>query len=263
MESKMRRLGVATLVLVFALGSAAGQADTRARGQHGSSRQSNDLPSDRLVFEISEEVQPPYALLGFSIQPIRGTLFLGGEVVFRNVGTVPHQLEEENGFFTWSPIPAGEEERFLPWAAGTYEFRNRLAPLLGPSGEWDEASFTVQLRWGGPPFRGLLGLVNRKRSRTTPVRWASQAAPTGLVYDVQVRDSEDAPVRWRWWKRGVSEPAGRYRFRGGPVGPYEYICLWFRARLRDADDATRRSGWSFRGTCIDFGFPPPPPSVRR
>lgn len=176
--------------------------------------------------------------LEFTISPGVHELVLGhGKAAFRNEGDLPHTLTERSGLFKWGPIAPGERLVFKPWAAGRYRFD-----------EAEEALYTLRSDGGVLVAKPAVGPGGDDwyGQRVVRVRWGSQWAPRGLVYDVKYNRGGG----WRWWKQGVRAPSKRFVVPNWEPGASS-SCLGFKARLREADDADRRLGWADTGVrCI-------------
>jgi plastocyanin len=107
-----------------------------------------------------------------------------------------------------SVVPGGSSFSYAFIAAGSYKVTCTLHSDVGMVGH-------VKVPVRVAPLSG-------SHKRTFTVIWSSQVAPTGFVYDVQVRRGAQT---WKTWMDGVAAPQGGYE----PKKKGTYL---FRARMR-------------------------------
>jgi plastocyanin len=90
---------------------------------------------------------------------------------------------------------------------------------------------TIKVKMDAQPETGL-------PTTTFVLTWASTSAPTGFVYDVQIR--RPGAGHWRSWMRGVRLPGHAFRPDRG-TGPYR-----FRSRFRSVGNG--HADWSSTAT---------------
>ena len=144
----------------------------------------------------------------------------GETVIFDNGGIQHHTTTDDSGMdlYDSSVVAPGDSSWFTFTAAGGYPFTCTLHPWMGGS-----VRVPVQVT----PSAG--GLAKRYL-----ITWATNPAPAGFVYDVQIRRPG---ADWRRWQRGTERRSARHRPRAGP-GRYR-----FRARLRQLGTG-ETSDWS-------------------
>lgn len=153
---------------------------------------------------------------GFDPIPVR--IRRGGTVVWENSGPSAHEVVDETGLELFSlpmPAPGFGSHAFI--AAGRYRYVCATHPTLSGSVSVPITSARIK----GSPVK-------------IDVTWASEAAPDGFAYDVQVRRPDG---RWRLWKDDVSRASAVYLADAGD-GTYR-----FRARFVRTSDAAQ-ARWS-------------------
>jgi TolB protein len=134
----------------------------------------------------------------------------GDTVEFDFSGTMNHTATDNNGLglFGSGSVPPGGNYEFLFFAAGTYRVIDSVA---GNSG-------IVKVSVGTDPQSGTLTTV-------FTITWASVTAPTGFLYDVQIR--RPGTPGFTSWLMDQTQPSSTFTPDSG-VGTYS-----FRARLRN------------------------------
>jgi hypothetical protein len=152
---------------------------------------------------------------GFDPVPVR--VRRGGTVVWENAGPSAHEVVDETGLGLFSlPMSASGFGAYTFVGAGRYPYACASLPAL-------TGSVSVPIT-----------ATRVKGSSAIDVTWASEVAPEGFAYDVQVRRPGG---RWRLWKDDVSRAAATYRPEAGD-GTYR-----FRARLVRSSDGVH-ARWS-------------------
>ena len=144
----------------------------------------------------------------------------GDTVEFDFSGTTNHTATDNNGLglFGSGSVPPGGNYEFLFFAAGTYRVIDSVA---GNSG-------IVKVSVGTDPQSGTLTTV-------FTLTWASVTAPTGFLYDVQIR--RPGTPGFTSWLMDQTQPSSTFTPDGG-VGTYS-----FRARLRSTTNG-KATGYS-------------------
>lgn len=142
--------------------------------------------------------------------------------MWENAGPSAHEVVDETGLGLYSvPMPASGFGSHTFIAAGRYRYACATHPALSGS---------VSVPITATRVKGSTAKID--------VTWASEAAPEGFAYDVQVRRPDG---RWRLWKDDVSRISATYLAEFGD-GTYR-----FRARLVRSSDAVH-ARWSIADT---------------
>ena len=149
------------------------------------------------------------SVVDFAFSPKTVKIAQGGAVQWHNTGTRTHtatQLSPLSAFSTGNIAPGATSAAKTLTAAGTYPYMCSIHPsMLGT------VKVPVKIR----PTTG-------DDSTTFTVTVASVAAPTGFVYDVQMRVGDGA---WTAWKTGLTTASTT--FQPTSIGSYS-----FRSTLR-------------------------------
>lgn len=131
----------------------------------------------------------------------------GGTVVWGNVGASAQEVIDGTGLALFDLALAPSDfgaHTFI--AAGRYRFESAADPAMAGA---------VSVPLTATPTKG-------SRRTTFEVTWASNNAPTGYAYDIQIRRPG---ARWRVWKDDVTRAAAAFKADAG-TGTYR-----FRARM--------------------------------
>jgi glucose/arabinose dehydrogenase len=140
-----------------------------------------------------------------------------------NNHTAVHNVADNSGLglYDSGPLNPGARFSFEYIAAGRYPFRSTLDPTTSP-------------------YRGSVSIPmttsTTSGTLTTgfDLTWASEQAPGGYVYDVQIL--RPGATNWVYWRHGVSAPTGS--FTAVATGTHQ-----FQARMRRVSDG-RASAYS-------------------
>lgn len=178
--------------------------------------------------DVKAEGNPFTGGLGFDPPKVR--VGVGDVVRWTNTdSTVPHTATEDHGLWDLTGtygIPGNYgfgpgESRQRAFEAGTQHYYCKVHPTQ---------------------MRGVVRVPVRAVVRKLPdggrrivMRWAPAKPAGGHVFDVQLKRADGT---WRNFRKGTTNPAGGRKTHGQKV-------QWsIRARLRDAKDASKATGWS-------------------
>jgi plastocyanin len=172
-------------------------------------------------------VAAPVAVSDFKFTPATVKPGQGVTVLWSFNGPSNHTVTDTTGMnlYDTGPMGPGTSFSYRFAAAGTYTYECTIHP-----GQMQGQSKVPLLI---SPNMGNLSTVFN-------IGWASEAAPAGLAYDVQIK--RPGSNQWKIWMNTVSNPTATFVADGG-TGTYS-----FRARLKKT--STQFSGWSTVKTLI-------------
>ncbi len=135
---------------------------------------------------------------------------MGTAVKWTNLGPSSHKVKDSTGLglFSSPSIPIGGTYQYTFIAACIFKYEDP-----GHSGMTGTVKSQVDIE----PFSGTT-------STTFTITWASQSAPSGFVYDVQIQRPGESS--YSTWKNGVTGKSATFKPDSG-TGNYR-----FQARMR-------------------------------
>jgi|SRR5437667_648938 len=145
--------------------------------------------------------------------PKSSSINFGDSVKWTNGGTVAHTSTSNTPLSLWDSgsVPVGSTFTFAFTAGGKYQYHCTFHQSLGMTG-------TVSVKIKATPPSGPMGTI-------FTITVASIAAPTGFVYDIQMKKPGGS---FQNWKPGTITKSVTWDSTGQPTGTYQ-----FRSRLHN------------------------------